>query len=79
MSNDDENKHPVSGKNHKGKKSSHLTTTAQPQYRILHRDKPDDAAIQLKTIESNNHDINIPEKSQRNRRKFPLLYSAKKK
>ncbi|CAF3799329.1 unnamed protein product [Rotaria magnacalcarata] len=62
MSNDDENKRPLSVKSHKGKRST-------TQFRILPRDKPDELVLQMKTLESHNHDIDTPDKSQRNRRR----------
>ncbi|CAF1168766.1 unnamed protein product [Rotaria sordida] len=62
MSNDDENKRPLSVKNHKGKRLSCLSTTP---FRILARDQPDELTTQIKTPESNNQDI----KSQRHRRR----------
>ena len=72
MSNDDENKHPLSAKNPTGKKSS-SSTTRQIQYRILPRRQPDESTSVIKKSEINNHDMNTPNKSQRNRREFFFL------
>lgn len=65
MSNDDENKRPLSVKSRTGKKSVSSSTT---QYRLLTKEE---YKLQLKTSEpNNNHEINGSDKTQRNRRKF---------
>ncbi|CAF3728402.1 unnamed protein product [Rotaria sp. Silwood1] len=66
MSNDDENKRPLSVKNHKGKRSSCSLTTP---FRILTRDQPDELYTQLKIPETNNNVNHISDKSQRHRRR----------
>lgn len=81
MSNDDENKRPITNKNrsnnndvssHKDKKSSN--TTNQVQYKILQRGQPDESTPITKKSQLQN-ELNTSEnsstvKSQRNRRKF---------
>ncbi len=81
MSNDDENKRPLTVKNRsnnnelssqKEKKSSN--TTNQIQYRILQRGQPDESTPTTKKSQLQN-ELNTSEnsttiKSQRNRRKF---------
>ncbi|UJR15093.1 hypothetical protein I4U23_002060 [Adineta vaga] len=62
MSNDDENKHPLSIKHQTGKKS---TSSVRPiQYRILPRGQPDEPTSVIKKPQL----TNTLEKSQRNRR-----------
>lgn len=79
MSNDDENKRPLTTKNRsntneqKEKKSS-TTTNNQIQYRILQRGQPDESTPITKKTQIQN-DLNTSEnstigKSQRNRRMF---------
>jgi hypothetical protein len=80
MANGDENKRPLPAKNHTGKKSvAPSSTTRQTQYRILPRGQPDELPPSIKKPESNNHNNNTPEKTQRNRREFSMIFISKKK
>ncbi|CAF1076841.1 unnamed protein product [Adineta steineri] len=75
MSNDDENKHPLSTKNQIGSKSA--SSTRQIQYRILPRGQPDELTPAMRNPQSNNHNINMTEKSQRNRSRTDPHLTAK--